>query len=174
MPPWPFPEGVQEASRSPRNINSKFRCLLRARGTNPHVRPGRHLRHGLPRPGPRHGYPRGAVRAALALATGLHRASDWFHSAGVPGPCDRVPGKLASSHPRFLLGLLSPIANPSLIGEGLARAARNSAAGNGIRRGLATGRRTAPPLRTTGRLRPIVLNIVADDEHRADPPRPRR
>ena len=85
----------------------------------PAARPRRHLRPGLSRTGARHGHPRGAVRAALALVAGLHRARDWFHSAA-PGPCDRVPGSLAPSHPRFLLGLLSPIANASLLGEGLA------------------------------------------------------
>jgi len=47
--------------------------------------------------GARHGHPRGTVGAALALAASLHRAGDWFHSAGVPGPCDRVRRSLASS-----------------------------------------------------------------------------
>ncbi len=60
-----------------------------------------------------------------------------------------------------------------LAGEGLARAARDAAARNGIRRGLATGRRTAPPLRTTGRLRATLVNGGADEKFQHDPPRPR-
>jgi putative transposase len=58
------------------------------------------------------------------------------------------------------------------LGEGPARAAIHSAARNGIRRGPATGRGTAPPLRATGRLRPTLLNIGADDVPRRDPPHP--
>ena len=41
------------------------------------------------------------------------------------------------------------------LGKDSPRAARTSAARNGIRRGPATGRRTAPPLRTTGRPRRV-------------------
>src|ERR1700757_3956146 len=90
------------------------------------------------------------------IFVGKPEASDWFHSAGAPGPCDRVPRKLAPWHHQFVFGLLSPIANASLLGEGLAQATIYSAARNGIGRGVATHRLTAPPLRTTGRLRPTA------------------
>lgn len=43
--------------------------------------------------------------------------------------------------------------------EGLAQATIYSAARNGIGRGVATRRRTAPPLGTTGRLRPHPPSI---------------
>jgi hypothetical protein len=41
--------------------------------------------------GARHGHPRSSVHAALTLAASPRGAGDWFHSAGVLGPCDRVP-----------------------------------------------------------------------------------
>ncbi len=56
------------------------------------------------------------------IFVGKPEAGDWFHSAGAPGPCDRVPRKLAPWHHQFVFGLLSPIANASLLGEGLAQA----------------------------------------------------
>ena len=42
--------------------------------------------------------------------------------------------------------------NPSLVSQGFARAASDSASGNGASRGGTTGRWTSPPLRTTSRL----------------------
>src|SRR5436309_9787065 len=60
---------------------------------------------------------------------------------------------LVTSNPRFVFRLLSPIENASLVGEGLARATTHAAVGNGVSRGSAAGRWTAPPRRTTGRLK---------------------
>jgi hypothetical protein len=48
---------------------------------------------------------------------------------------------------------LSPIEDASFLGKGLTRATSDSTSGNGVRRGGAAGRRTAPPLRTTGCLK---------------------
>src|SRR5215472_11345750 len=53
---------------------------------------------------------------------------------------------------RSYFGLLSQIPNPSLVGQGLARAAADSTGGNGASRGSTPGRCTSPPLRTTSRL----------------------
>jgi hypothetical protein len=61
---------------------------------------------------------------------------------------------LASSYPSFVFGLLSPIENPSLPGQGLARAAIDPAGAHGEGRGAAPGRGAASPLRTSGRLKP--------------------
>src|SRR5437016_1755679 len=88
----------------------------------------------------------------LRHITGI--ATKWFDSARVPRPCDRVRRKLATSYPSFIFGLLSPIENTSLIRQGLARAEIDPAGANGESRGTAPGRRAAPPLRTTDRLRP--------------------
>ena len=60
---------------------------------------------------------------------------------------------VVTTNPQFVFRLLSPIENTSLVGEGLARATLHSAAGNGASRGAAASRRSAPPLRTTGRLK---------------------
>jgi hypothetical protein len=88
--------------------------------------------------------------------------------ASIPRPCDRVPRKVATSYPSFVFGLLSPIENASLVGKGLARAEIDPAGANGESGGAAPGRRTASPLRTTGRLRDPAL-----DARRRDPLRPR-
>jgi hypothetical protein len=61
--------------------------------------------------------------------------------------------RLAPPNPRFVLRLLSPIQNASFVGEGPARATARSAARNRAGRRGASGRWTAPPLRTTGRLK---------------------
>jgi hypothetical protein len=63
------------------------------------------------------------------------------------------PGNLITTNPEFVLRLLSPIANASFVGEGLTGATSDSAAANGVCRGGAAGRWTAPPLRTTGCLK---------------------
>ena len=65
---------------------------------------------------------------------------------------DRVPRKLAPSNPQFIFRLLSPIADASFVGEGLARVAIHSTARNGAGRGSAAGGRATSPLRTTSRL----------------------
>ena len=51
----------------------------------------------------------------------------------------------------------SQIPNPSLVGQGFARTATDSAGGNGASRGGAPGRSTSPPLRTTSRLATSLL-----------------
>jgi hypothetical protein len=38
-------------------------------------------------------------------AAGICRVRDWFDSTRVPGSCDRVPRKLATSYPSFVFGL---------------------------------------------------------------------
>ena len=88
-------------------------------------------------------------------AASLCRASDWIHSARVPRSRDRVPRRLVATNAQFVFRLLSPIENTSLIGEGLTGATSDSAAGNGVRRGGATGRWPASPLRTTGCLKKL-------------------
>src|SRR5271165_5111514 len=93
------------------------------------------------------------LKLGINLGESLRGASDWFHPARVPRSCDRVPRNLAPSNPGFVSRLLSPIENASLVGEGLARATTHAAAGNGVSRGRAAGRWTAPPLRPTGRLK---------------------
>ena len=80
---------------------------------------------------------------------GLRRVRHWFDSARVPGPCAGIPRNVRPSYPSFVFGLLSPIENPSLVGEGLARAESDPAGANGERRGAAPGRRAATPVRTT-------------------------
>jgi hypothetical protein len=131
------------------------------------------LRSRLFRHDQRHGDGRSKERAPSALAESLRGAADRFHSPRMFGPCDGVESSILASNSAQLFCLLSPIENASLAGEGLARAARDSAARNGIRSGLATGRRTAPPLRTTGRLRPTLLNGCVDRKFQHDPLRPR-
>jgi len=54
-----------------------------------------------------------------------------------------------------------PIENSSFVGEGLAGATADPAAGDGIGRGATAGRGTAPPLRTTGRLKSPNLACYA-------------
>ena len=47
----------------------------------------------------------------------LCRTNRWFHSARVPGPCDRVPLELATPNLGLLFPVLSPIENASVVGE---------------------------------------------------------
>ena len=83
----------------------------------------------------------------------LHRTSDWVHSSRVPRSRDRIPGKLATKNAQIVFRVLSSIENPSFVGEGHTRAARDSGAGKGGGRGSAAGRWAAPPLRATGGLK---------------------
>src|SRR5262249_54624441 len=102
--------------------------------------------------GARHGHRRSAVDPSLALAASVCGTGHWLDSARVPGPSDRVQRSLATPCSSFVFRLLSQIPNPSLVGQGLARAAADSIVGNGASRGSTPGRWTSPPLRTTSRL----------------------
>src|SRR6516165_4447348 len=59
--------------------------------------------------------------------------------------------KFLTTNPKFVFRLLSPIENTSIAGEGLAGATSDSAAGNGVRRGVTAGRWVASPLRSPAR-----------------------
>src|SRR5215469_11229048 len=126
----------------------------------PAAGPRCHLRRCLPGTGARHGHPRSSVGTALALAESLCGASDWIDSARMPRSYHRVPGKLVTTNAPFVFRLLSPIQNPSFVGEGLTGATSDSAARTGTRRGGAASRWTASPLRTAGRLRTWALLYI--------------
>jgi hypothetical protein len=82
----------------------------------------------------------------------------------VPRSCDRVPGKLITANPSFVFRVLSSVENTSLLGEGLAGAKSDSAAGNGIHRSDTAGWWTTSLLRTTGCLKepePTMLRVVS-------------
>jgi hypothetical protein len=64
----------------------------------------------------------------------------------------------------FVFRILSSVENTSLLGEGLAGAKTDSAAGNGIHRGDTAGCWTTSPLRTTGCVKepgPTMLRVVS-------------
>ena len=78
----------------------------------------------------------------------------------MPRSCDRVPRELATKDAQILFRVLSSIQNASFVGEGLAGAASDSAARNGVGCVGAASRWATPPLRTTGCLKPRAARCI--------------
>ena len=88
-------------------------------------------------------------RSSITVTAGLRGPRDRFHSARVPGSCDRLRGSLLATNPVSLFLLPSPNEAASFVGKGCAGTSADPATGTGTSSSSTPSWWTAPPLRTT-------------------------